>query len=59
MSYTAEQCYDKAMDCALMALQVKDGQAKASFTELFRQWQELARQKGDMEWDRPKLSLSK
>jgi hypothetical protein len=59
MSYTAEQCYDKAMDCTLMALQVKDGQAKASFTELSRHWQELARQKEDMEWDRPKLSLSK
>jgi hypothetical protein len=54
MSYTAEQCYDKARDCALKALQVKDAEAKAAFSELVRQRQELAQQKEDMEWNRLK-----
>ena len=54
MSYTAEQCYDKGMDCALKALQVKDAEAKAAFSELVHQWQEMAQQKEDMEWNRLK-----
>ena len=55
MSYTAQQCFDKARDCTLMASQVTDRQAVAAFTELARQWQELARQKEGMERDSRKL----
>jgi len=59
MSYTSQQCFDKAQDCTLMASQAKDRQAVAAFTELARQWQELARQKEGMERDSLKLPPSK
>ena len=49
MSYTAQQCFDKA----------RDRQAIAAFTELARQWQKLARQKEGMERDSLKLPQSK
>jgi hypothetical protein len=32
-----------------MASQAKDSQAKSAFSELARQWQELGRQKEDLE----------
>jgi hypothetical protein len=55
MSYTAKQCLDKARDCALMASQATDRQTIAAFAEISRQWQEIARQKEDMERGRPEL----
>ena len=55
MTYSAQQCLDKARECTLMASQAKNRDAKTTFIELARQWQELARQKEDMERDRPKL----
>jgi hypothetical protein len=54
MSFTAEQCYDKARDCTLKALKAKDGEAKAEFFELAREWKELARQIEETEWNRLK-----
>jgi hypothetical protein len=41
-----------------MATQARDGDAKASFVECARQWQELARQKEDMERDQPNMPNS-
>jgi hypothetical protein len=38
-----------------MASQAKDQNAKAAFVELVRQWQELARQKDEIERYRPNL----
>ena len=55
MSYSAQECRDRATICTLMASQAKDRDAKASFVELARQWQELAQQKEDMERNPPKL----
>jgi phage anti-repressor protein len=55
MTYSAQQCLDKARECTLMASQAKDRDAERTFIELARQWQELASQKEDMERDRPKL----
>jgi len=53
MSYSVQQCLD-ARECDRMALQAKDRDAKAAFIELARQWQELARQKEDLERNRIK-----
>ena len=55
MSYTAQQCLDRARECERMASQAKDRDAKAAFVELAQQWQELARQKKELDWDRSKL----
>jgi len=52
MSYSVQQCRDRATDCDLMASQAKDSVAKAAFIECALQWRELARQKEDMEWNR-------
>ena len=52
MIYSAQQCLDKARECEWMASQAKDSDAKAAFEELVLQWQELARQKEDMERNR-------
>jgi len=41
-----------------MASQARDGDAKASFAECARQWQELARQKEDMERNPRKMPNS-
>jgi hypothetical protein len=41
-----------------MASQARDGDAKASFVECACQWQELARQKEDMERNPPKMPNS-
>jgi hypothetical protein len=41
-----------------MASQARDGDAKASFVECARQWQELARQKEDMERNPRKMPNS-
>jgi hypothetical protein len=53
MRYSAQQCLDRARECDWMASQAKDSEAKALFTELAKQWQELARQKNDLQRDRP------
>ncbi|HTV33004.1 MAG TPA: hypothetical protein VME69_07860 [Methylocella sp.] len=52
MIYSVQQCLDKARECEWMASQAKDRDAKAAFEELALQWQELARQKEDMERNR-------
>jgi hypothetical protein len=52
MSYSVQQCLDKARECEWMASQAKDDEAKALFVELVKQWMELARQKEDLERDR-------
>jgi hypothetical protein len=58
MSYSVQQCLDKARECEWMASQARDGDAKASFVECARQWQELARQKEDMERNPRKMPNS-
>ena len=55
MRYSAQQCLDRARECDWMASQAKDHDAKATFVELVRQWQELARQKEGLERNRPNL----
>jgi hypothetical protein len=55
MSYSAQQCLDRARECDWMASQAKDRNARAAFVELARQWQELARQKDDLARYRPNL----
>ena len=57
VSYTAEQCLDRARECEWMASQAKHGDAKAEFVECARQWQELARQKRELEQERGQDSL--
>ena len=52
MRYSAQQYLDRARECEWMASQAKDGDAKAVFIELAGQWQELARQKEELERDR-------
>ena len=52
MSYSSQQCLDRAMECDRMALEAKDRDAKAAFVECARQWHELARQKKELEPDR-------
>jgi hypothetical protein len=37
-----------------MASQAKDGEAKAILIELAQQWQELAQEKEQIEWNGPK-----
>jgi len=54
MSYSVQQCLDKAREREWMASQARDGDAKASFVECARQWQELAQQKEDMERNPPR-----
>ena len=56
MSYSAQQCLDRATICTLMVTHAKDRDAKATFIELARQWQGLAQQKEDIERNPPKLS---
>jgi hypothetical protein len=58
MRYSAQQCLDRARECEWMATQARDGDAKASFVECARQWQELARQKEGMERDQPNMPNS-
>jgi hypothetical protein len=58
MSYSVQQCLDRARECEWMASQARDGDAKASFVECARQWQELARQKEDMERNPRKMPNS-
>jgi phage anti-repressor protein len=55
VSYSAQQCLDRARECDWMASQAKDHDAKAAFIECARQWQELARQKEELARDRPML----
>jgi hypothetical protein len=55
MRYSAQQCLDRARECDWMASQAKDQDAKAAFVELAQQWQELARQKEEVERNRPNL----
>ena len=57
MSYTFQECLDRARECEWMASQAKDDDAKAAFVECARQWQDLARQKQDMERERGRNSL--
>ena len=45
MSYSVQQCLDRARECEWRASQAKDSVAKGEFIELVRQWQELAREK--------------
>jgi hypothetical protein len=52
MTCSAQQSLDRARECEWMASQAKDRDAKAAFEELALQWQELARQKEDMERNR-------
>jgi hypothetical protein len=52
VSYSAQQCLDRATECDRMALDAKDCDAKAAFMECARQWLELARQKKDLQRDR-------
>jgi hypothetical protein len=47
--YSAQQCRDRARECEWMSSQAKDSDARDLFIELARQWQELARQKEDLE----------
>jgi hypothetical protein len=47
VSYTTQQCLDRASECDRMASQVKDRDAKTAFIECAKQWRELARQKED------------
>lgn len=54
MSYSAREYLDKAAECILMASTAEDRGAKVAFLEMARQWQEIARQKEAMEWDRPR-----
>jgi hypothetical protein len=54
MRYSARQCFDRAEECGRMASQAKDRDAKATFIECARQWQELARQKEQLDRDRSK-----
>jgi hypothetical protein len=49
VSYSSQQCLDRAVLCDEMALEAKDRDAKAAFMECSRQWHELARQKKDLE----------
>jgi hypothetical protein len=58
MNYSVQQFLDKARECEWMASQARDGDAKASFVECARQWQELARQKEDMERNPRKMPNS-
>jgi hypothetical protein len=58
MSYSVQQCLDRARECEWMASQARDGDAKASFVECARQWQELARQKEDTERNPSKMPNS-
>ena len=51
--YSAQQCRDRARECEWMSSQAKDSDARDLFIELARQWQELARQKEDLEKNRP------
>jgi hypothetical protein len=55
MRYSAQQCLDRARECDWMASQAKDQDARTAFVELARQWQELARQKEDVERSRSYL----
>jgi hypothetical protein len=48
MSYSPQQCLDRARECDWMASQAKDRDAKTAFVELARQWHELARQKEEL-----------
>jgi len=52
MTYSVQQCLDRARECEWMASQAKDHDAKAAFIECARQWQELARQKQEIEQER-------
>jgi hypothetical protein len=45
MSYSAQQCFERARECELMASEAKDSRANGPFVECARQWRELARQK--------------
>jgi hypothetical protein len=56
MSYTAQQCLDRARECEWMASQAKE-RDEAAFVECARQWQELARQKRELEQERGHHSL--
>jgi hypothetical protein len=49
MTCSAPQCLDKARECESMASQARDGDGKALFVELAKQWLVLARQKEDIE----------
>jgi hypothetical protein len=55
MSYNARQCLDKARECSLMASEAKNRDIRAALIQVAQQWEELARQKEDMELNRPKL----
>jgi hypothetical protein len=57
VSYTTQQCLDRARECEWMASQAKHGDAKAEFVECAREWQELARQKREMEQEQRQDSL--
>jgi hypothetical protein len=57
MSYTAQQCLDRARECEWMGSQALNDNAKAEFVECARQWQELARQKRELEQERGHDSL--
>ena len=54
MSYSIQQCLDKAGECDRMASQAKDRDAKAAFIECAEQWIQLARKK-ELDRDRFKL----
>jgi phage anti-repressor protein len=55
MSYSAKECLDKARECTLMASEAKNRDIRAALIQVAQQWEELARQKEDLEWDRAKL----
>jgi hypothetical protein len=57
MIYSVQQCLDRARECEWMASQANDDHAKAEFIGCARQWQELARQKQEIEQERGRDSL--
>jgi hypothetical protein len=42
MSFSAQECFDSARKCALMASQTKDGNTKEALIECVLQWLDLA-----------------
>jgi hypothetical protein len=54
MSYTAQQCFDRAEECDRIASEAKTRDARASFIKLAGEWRELARRKEGAEWNRAK-----
>jgi len=58
VTYSAQQCFDRAGECDWMASQAKDSRAQAAFVECARQWQELVRQKEELEWKPARLPRS-